>query len=80
MRDLWTVEVSISRVLREICAERGLRFDPQPSMDKPPAPPAACPKCRSDQTKVVGTSQQPMLTYFGCKTCGHVFVPQVSRT
>jgi len=35
-----------------------------------------CPKCQSKQTTVFGQSQQPLLTYYRCEECGHVFVPQ----
>jgi len=35
-----------------------------------------CPKCQSKQTTVLGQSQQPLLTYYRCEECGHVFVPQ----
>jgi uncharacterized Zn finger protein len=49
-------------------------------MDKPYVQLAPCPKCGSNQTKVIGTSHQPVLTYLRCASCGHVFVPQVSRS
>ena len=39
-----------------------------------------CPKCNSAQTKVIGQSQKPLLTYFRCESCGHIFVPQVERS
>ena len=45
-------------------------------MDKPTGPPAPCPKCGNANTTVMGQSQQPLLTYFRCEPCGHVFVPQ----
>jgi hypothetical protein len=49
-------------------------------MDKPTGPAPPCPKCRSPKTTVLGQSQQPLLTYYRCDACGHVFVPQVSRS
>jgi hypothetical protein len=49
-------------------------------MDKPTGPPAPCPKCQSPKITVLGQSQQPVLTYFRCEACGHVFVPQINRS
>ena len=50
-------------------------------MDRPNAPPPpACPKCKSDRTKVIGQSQKPTLTYAQCDACGHVYVPDDRRS
>jgi hypothetical protein len=49
-------------------------------LHKMPLPISACPKCSSDRTKIIGYSHQPLLTYIRCDACGHVFVPQVSRS
>ena len=50
-------------------------------MDRPTGPPPpACPKCKSDRTKVIGQSQTPALTYAQCDACGHVYVPDAKRS
>jgi rubredoxin len=36
-----------------------------------------CPKCQSKQTTVIGQSQKPLLTYYRCEACGHIFAPEV---
>ena len=48
-------------------------------VEKTPMPPSACPKCKGKETKIIGQSQKPMLTYAQCDTCGHVFVPDEKR-
>jgi hypothetical protein len=49
-------------------------------MDRPTAPPTACPKCKSDRTKIIGQTQKPVLKYAQCDACGHVYVPDDKRS
>jgi uncharacterized OB-fold protein len=49
-------------------------------VERPTPPPPACPKCKSDRTKIIGTSSKPMLTYAQCDDCGHVYVPDDKRS
>ena len=61
--------------VRNVTCEARLRI----VVDKMPLPPPNCPKC-GGQTKVIGQSEHPVLTYLRCDGCGHVFVPSISRS
>jgi uncharacterized OB-fold protein len=49
-------------------------------MDRPTGPLPACPKCKSERTKIIGQTQKPVLKYFQCDACGHVYVPDEKRS
>ena len=79
MADLWTVFPAHCGNWPGFRAERNLRVVPRVPVDKMPLPLPNCPKC-GGQTKVIGQSEHPVLTYLRCDGCGHVFVPSVSRS